>query len=410
MTRSLSIDEQVRILEESVSSNVSLDSLLTAAGASYDSLRYREASVPRQIEGLTRRHPPRLKRKPPNGLRYVSFFAGCGGMDIGFENAGYDQVASFEINELFASTIRRNYPSHRVYSPSNVTGDVRDRVAIGELLQSALGNVPFHGVFIGGPPCQPFSIAANQRFSRSGSNFKRTGFDHTENGNLLFDYIHFITKFKPLAFVIENVPGLATIDGGEQVRLAVGSLEKAGYAVSGPTIIDAARYGVPQVRKRVFIIGTREGSLFEFPSPVAKPTPCVSALFGVTSALPNHITRSHKASSVLRYMELRPGDRDHHGRCDRLDPALPSKTVIAGGTGGGGRSHLNPMTPRTLSVRECARLQTFPDDYVFLGPTARQFTQVGNAVPPLLAYTLANALAKALGASPTSRQLALQVT
>ena len=109
-------------------------------------------------------------------------------------------------------------------------------------------------------------------------------------------------------------------------------------------------------------------------------------------------------------MELGPGDRDHHGRCDRLDPALPSKTVIAGGTGGGGRSHLHPVTPRTLSVRECARLQTFPDDYVFLGPTARQFTQVGNAVPPLLAYRLADELAKVLGVSSKSRQLALHVT
>lgn len=78
------------------------------------------------------------------------------------------------------------------------------------------------------------------------------------------------------------------------------------------------------------------------------------------------------------------------GRVDRLDPAHPSKTIIAGGTAGGGRSHLHPYIPRTLSVRESARIQTFPDNYEFLGPVARQFTQVGNAVPPVLAAQLAD--------------------
>ena len=88
-------------------------------------------------------------------------------------------------------------------------------------------------------------------------------------------------------------------------------------------------------------------------------------------------------------MKLEYGERDKLGRVDRLDPNLPSKTVIGGGTKGGGRSHLHPFIPRTLSVRESARLQTFPDDFVFCGPAARQFTQVGNAVPPLLALVLA---------------------
>jgi DNA (cytosine-5)-methyltransferase 1 len=79
------------------------------------------------------------------------------------------------------------------------------------------------------------------------------------------------------------------------------------------------------------------------------------------------------------------GQREKKGRVDRLDPTKPSKTVIAGGSNGGGRSHLHPFIARTLTARECARLQTFPDNYVFQGSIARQFTQVGNAVPPLLA-------------------------
>jgi len=91
-------------------------------------------------------------------------------------------------------------------------------------------------------------------------------------------------------------------------------------------------------------------------------------------------------------MELNYGERDHLGRVDRLNPALPAKTIISGGSGGGGRSHLHPFIPRTLSPRESARLQTFPDDYIFLGHPARQFTQIGNAVPPLLALKLARSI------------------
>lgn len=94
-------------------------------------------------------------------------------------------------------------------------------------------------------------------------------------------------------------------------------------------------------------------------------------------------------------MRLGYGQRDHLGRVDRLDPTQPAKTVIAGGTKGGGRSHLHPEIPRTLSVRECARLQTFPDRYRFTGSTARQFTQVGNAVPPVLAAVLGERIARA---------------
>src|SRR5690606_5805428 len=108
----------------------------------------------------------------------------------------------------------------------------------------------------------------------------------------------------------------------------------------------------------------------------------------------NHVTREHSAESILRYMMLEFGGRDQLGRVDRLDPTRPSKTVIAGGTKGGGRSHLHPYIPRTLSVRESARIQTFPDNFVFTGPAARQFTQVGNAVPPILGAQMAASILK----------------
>ncbi|MBN8967534.1 MAG: DNA cytosine methyltransferase, partial [Rhizobiales bacterium] len=250
------------------------------------------------------------------------------------------------------------------------------------------------GVFVGGPPCQPFSIAANQRFSRDGENFKRVGFSHQKNGNLLFDFVRLVIEFLPTAFVIENVPGLRDLDGGEQLSLAISQLEKAGYTVAQPLVLNAADHGVPQFRERMFVLGSRKGRSFVAPIKQEQIGSGSVLKRRVNSSANNHETRDHKVQSVSRYMLLDYGQRDQLGRVDRLNPSKPSKTVIAGGANGGGRSHLHPEIPRTLSVRACARLQTFPDDYVFIGPTARQFTQVGNAVPPVLAAVIGAQLVK----------------
>ncbi len=195
-------------------------------------------------------------------------------------------------------------------------------------------------------------------------------------------------QFKPLGFVIENVPGLRDLDDGEQLSAAIKALESAGYTVEQPFVLDAAHYGIAQQRHRLFVVGNRLSLPFVRPTPALLPVGAGSVLKEGRPDVPNNETREHKAESILRYRKLNYGQRDQLGRVDRLDPVVPSKTVIAGGTNGGGRSHLHPEIPRTLSVRESARLQTFPDEFVFVGPTARQFTQVGNAVPPVLAAQL----------------------
>jgi DNA (cytosine-5)-methyltransferase 1 len=248
---------------------------------------------------------------------------------------------------------------------------------------------PFDGVFHGGPPCQPFSIAANQRFSKDSDNFKRQGFDDEEKGALLFDYLWHIKRFLPKVFLIENVAGIADCDENGKTQIALDEIANLGYVISAPKVINAAYYGVPQNRMRWIIIGTRVGKTINFPMPNDYVSTCYSTFGRGTDGVENHQTRAHSSESVGRYMQLEYGARDQLGRVDRLNPCLPSKTVIAGGTKGGGRSHLHPYSPRTISARECARLQTFPDEYVFTGSTARQFTQVGNAVPPLLAYKIA---------------------
>ncbi|MCU0543028.1 MAG: DNA cytosine methyltransferase [Oscillatoriaceae cyanobacterium Prado104] len=383
--------EQLTILEKCIALDLNLQSELAARGFDRDSLiyRYNRPIAP---------HPAIYQTLDSYqfkscGIPAVSFFSGAGGLDLGFEYAGFQHLASVEINPMFCQTLRKNFPNSVILGPPDCSGNARDRDKIVTLLESKIGiNYPFEGVFFGGPPCQSFSIAANQRFTKGDENFKRTGFLHAEHGNLLFEFIWYICQFKPRAFLIENVAGLLSIDGGEQIAAATEILQNSGYEVATPTVLNAADFGVPQNRSRLFLCGWRTPANFTFPQPEPFKVPCYKALEKPLINVENHVTRQHKAESVIRYIELKYGERDRLGRVDRLDPNLPAKTVIAGGSKGGGRSHLHPLIPRTLSVRESARLQTFPDSFIFCGSSARQFTQVGNAVPPLLALKLARAI------------------
>lgn len=385
----ISLKEQIALLRKCKDKDLDLNEELRKLGLTYDHLRYKNYA---EGEVLFSEHKSIEDYKQRNhSIPAISFFSGAGGLDIGFDYAGFNNLASVEVNELFCETLKLNYPNHLVIGPPDFSGDVKDKEEIAKILKKSLGiKAPFEGVFHGGPPCQPFSIASNQRFAKEDDNFKRKGFSDKEKGNLLNDYLWFIKQFKPKVFLIENVPGLIEIDNGKGLYKSLEDLVKMGYKIAKPHVLNAADFGVPQKRLRLIIIGTRQGSNFEYPQINLSPTPCFDVFERPIFDNGNHVTREHTAESILRYMELNYGQRDQLGRVDRLNPFLPSKTVIAGGTKGGGRSHLHPYSPRTLSVRESARLQTFPDNYVFVGPSARQFTQVGNAVPPLLAYRIAH--------------------
>ena len=394
MIRKFSVTEQLEILHYCVKAQEDLDNVLSEKGITYDALRYRDGAKQATMFEEGSFVPGTIRQREKIGIPTVSFFSGAGGMDLGFAAAGFTHLAAIEANAVFCRTLRANFPSVRVIGPPENTGDVRNREEILCVLRKELHvRAPFEGIFHGGPPCQSFSIAANQRFAKSGKNFKRIGFAHRSYGTLLFDYAFYVCELRPRAFVVENVAGLLAEEGRDQFTAFLNQVGDAGYRITGPVVVNAASYGVPQNRHRAFIVGVR-GAAFDFPKGARQPPPCGAVLSESAEGMPNHITRKHRAESILRYMELRFGQRDHLGRVDRLDPRLPSKTVIAGGTRGGGRSHLHPFIPRTLSVRECARLQTFPDNFIFEGPPARQFTQVGNAVPPLLAAQMAHALAE----------------
>ncbi|WP_185841364.1 DNA cytosine methyltransferase [Vibrio cholerae] len=327
-----------------------------------------------------------LKHSAPN---VVSIFTGAGGMDEGFKAAGFDVRACMDIEEWACDTLRANNADQLVIGPPLYSGDIKkispDKFS--EISGLKRGEID---VLIGGPPCQPFSQAASQRFLQGDERFKRKGFEDQEKGTLLFDFVNYIKWFMPTVFVIENVAGLLTIDSGKQLDKVLGELRDLGYRHTFPETVNAVDYGVPQYRERLIVWGTLNDKVKpKLPSKThgtaANPYNVVAnVLSDVPTDCVNHVLRSHKEESVVRYKTLDFGQREKKGRVDRLDPLKPSKTVIAGGMNGGGRSHLHPFVARTLSVRECARLQTFRDDFVFHGSIARQFTQVGNAVPPLL--------------------------
>lgn len=387
----ISPDEQSYLLDRCISQDLDLSTELKLLGFTYDNLRY-------QTYNHNQLHtnnfvPIEEQRLAEIQVPAVSFFAGAGGMDVGFDYAGFEQIASVEYIEQFCETLRTNFPDQLVIGPPHYSGDVKNREEIANALQSIAGvGPPFEGVFHGGPPCQPFSVASNQRFSKQDENFKRKGFEDADKGGLLLDYVWYIKRFLPRVFVIENVPGLLEMDNGSQLTTALNELSAVGYTITKPAILNAADFGVPQKRLRLFVVGVRYDEPFVFPQVDLFKTSCYSVFEVPLDGVDSHITRNHSAESISRYIKLAYGERDQLGRVDRLNPYLPSKTVIAGGTKGGGRSHLHPYSPRTLSVRESARLQTFPDHYLFTGPHSRQFTQVGNAVPPLLAFRLAKTI------------------
>jgi DNA (cytosine-5)-methyltransferase 1 len=326
-----------------------------------------------------------------------SLFTGAGGLDLGFEAAGFDVVAVSDIMPESCETLRINRPGIKVLGPPTHSGDIADITA--EFIENQTGLKPGEvDVMIGGPPCQTFSVAAAQRFLKSDDKFKRRGFD-SDRGSLVFQYLRLIQEVKPKVFVIENVPGFATIDGGKTIENIKNVLSEIGYSVTGPHLVHTEEYGVPQARRRVIVVGYLGNEPFNFPEPThgkginifttKEFVTTAQALVAIDSKSKNQETRSHKQESIDRYKTLSFGKREKLGRVDRLDPNKPSKTIIAGGSNGGGRSHLHPFESRTLSVRESAKLQTFPDDFVFYGKIGRQFTQVGNAVPPLLGEIIA---------------------
>ncbi len=327
-------------------------------------------------------------------IRTLSLFSGGGGLDLGFAAAGYSIELAIELDPYSCKTLIKNENKKKFYNSTKVLNKDITKVTTKEIKNEIGSNGKDDKIdlIIGGPPCQAFSVFG-----------KRCGLDDPR-GNLIWDYLRIVKELKPTAFVFENVAGLKTIHNGELYIRLLEELSCNGLYTVSDHNYEVANYGIPQFRNRIFFIGVKDGRRIP---PMIQTHGEDGTLFDVlpfktvgqvlenipepveNNELYNHKGRLHSKRIIDRYTSLKYGERDSKTRINKLDPNRPSYTIIVGSDKGGGKGHVHPYTPREVTPRESARLQTFPDWWEFYGNGRHVIRQVGNAVPPLFAALLA---------------------
>lgn len=348
----------------------------------------------------------------------IDLFCGCGGLSKGFELAGFDIVGGVDFNKPAIDTYNENFKKAK--------GICCDLLEMDESkIKDIFGDISNIDVIIGGPPCQGFSSA---------NRYKIEGDD--PRNKLFFEFVKFVDLANPDAIVIENVRGIVTKDNGYAKDRIYDIFENKGYCVNH-CILDACDYGVPQHRLRNFFVMLKKekfdfttldkapsivtvkeaiGELYNFEKQgdsnitlKDKPTTKYQKyLRSSNSVTYNHDVRypADKVQERISYVpqggnwqcvpdDLWPSARSnrHSSAYKRLDEKQPSVTID---TGNNHSNYFHPLYNRIPTVREAARLQSFPDDFKFIGNRSEQYRQVGNAVPPLLAKAIASKLMEVL--------------
>jgi DNA (cytosine-5)-methyltransferase 1 len=346
-------------------------------------------------------------------LTAVDIFSGAGGLSMGAKLAGIHSVLAVEYDKNAAASYKANHPETKVLAQDIKTVEPLEHTA----------KHPF--ILFGGPPCQGFSIA----------NTKTRNLDN-QNNWMFKEYLRFLEVLEPEWFLFENVEGFKSFDEGKFAKEIQDTMHALGYATIA-SILSASDFGVPQNRNRYFIIGHRfdkGGITFDFTNLAKLPAPTVedalSDLPSLTNgdkvekaeyilpaqndfrklmrensefALQNYVTRN-KDYVIERYKDIPQGQNwraieqqltnykntahMHSGIYRRLDPKKPSVTI----SNYRKSMLIHPEQHRGLSLREAARLQSFPDDFIFKGTLGSMQQQVGNAVPPLLAKAIFDAI------------------
>jgi DNA (cytosine-5)-methyltransferase 1 len=364
----------------------------------------------------------------------IDLFAGAGGMSLGFEQAGFDMAAAVEIDPIHCATHEYNFPH-----TTTICASVLDLNGAEIRRRAGLGSKEID-VVCGGAPCQGFSLMGKRVF------------DDPRN-QLVFHYVRLVKELNPKYCVFENVRGLTLGKHAQFLAELIESLGEAGYDVLTPyQVLNAADYGVPQDRRRLFLIGTRKGvKAPQYPAPQSSKTVVWEAIgdlpnadnFDVlnnvdrvsvnweTSSLyarrlrgfdldphdysyprqfdPNLLTCSlrtqHNAASSARFAATLPGKTESISRFRKLHPDGLCNTLRAGTDSARGAHTsprpIHPYLPRVITVREAARLHSYPDWFQFHATKWHGCRQIGNSVPPLLARAVAGELLKAQKISPS---------
>lgn len=375
--------------------------------------------MPRRASPQEELWPQKLRKKSKRQMGVFDLFCGCGGLSVGFQMDGYEIAAGVDHDDAALATFKANFPRSQCLS-----ADLAAK-GIGRQLKERIGG-PEVDVVVAGPPCQGFSLTGPRNF------------DDPRN-QLYLAVFETVKAMQPAAFVIENVRGMASLYGGQVREEVIHRFDKLGYSTVAK-VLCAADYGVPQIRHRLFFVGlkseiTSELGDFIFPLPTHGPgrslpfVTCRDAIgdlpplhppdFGAevsvlesesdsdfqsamrrnSNKLYNHVATRH-TDIVRQVIALVPAGGDHkdlphgvgeHRRFNeawtRYHPSRPSRTIDTGH-----RNHFHYELDRVPTVRENARLQSFPDRFRFVGTRTQQNRQVGNAVPPLLVKAIANHL------------------
>jgi DNA (cytosine-5)-methyltransferase 1 len=335
--------------------------------------------------------PTQLRGSSRKGLSAISLFSGGGGLDLGFSAAGFDLSCSSDIDLYSCRTLLLNSGKRKFYKQKNALHADINQISAPNLMLAPNTSTGSIDLVIGGPPCQAFSVFG-----------KRKGLGDPR-GNLVWEYLRIIKEVQPKAFLFENVAGLKSIHGGNLFKEILAELSINGLYTVTAHSYQVADFGIPQFRDRVFFIGSKDGITVPPMSPThgAKSFIDLNHFRTVKEALkdlpdpasdhqvPNHHGRVHSTRIVDRYTNLEFGERDPKTRINKLHPDRPSFTIIVGSDQGGGKGHVHPYSPREVTARESARMQTFPDWWEFYGKGRHAIRQVGNAVPPLFAAILA---------------------
>lgn len=302
-----------------------------------------------------------LKPNFTESVKVLDLFAGCGGLSLGFEAAGFETIG-YECVEAAAETYNKNLKGHCFCDMLKVGYEYPDMDKI--------------DIVIGGPPCQPFSRIGNQK-----------GMEDARDGFPIF--IDAIKRIKPRVFLFENVQNIL---GRHKwyLDLILEELRKLGYMVEY-RVLNAVNYGVPQNRERLITVGYR--TRFQYPIIEKKKVSVGEAIGDLMTQFDEHSKfLTPQQDAYIAAYEAKSGCLNPRD----LYPDMPARTLtcrnLAGATSDMHRVKLPDGRRRRITQREAARLQSFPDWFEFCGNETRQFTQIGNAVPPLLAYKLALAL------------------